>query len=85
MSRLLSAIILGGSLVIGAFLMRLPRYEEFPVDNSADRVVHGVFDRRTGEICFRDFVLNVNTYNTVELLRPDVAREDDAGCPLPSD
>ena len=52
MMRLLSAIILGGSLVIGAFLMRPPRYEEFPVDNSANRVVHGVFDNRTGEVCY---------------------------------
>ena len=89
MSRFLSAIILSGSLVVGAFLMRPPRYEGFPVDNEilerlptisvgegSQSLIHGVFDRRTGEVCYRIF------RGMTEVAPSD---EDDARCPLPSD
>ena len=83
MSRFLSAIILSGSLVVGAFLMRPPRYEHFQDELSeiasqfvADATVHGVFDRRTGEVCYRIF------RGMTEVAPSD---EDDARCPLPSD
>ena len=66
MSRLLSAIILGGSLVIGAFLMRPSHYEVFPAEMSEglqqlyDARRYGVFDRRTGEVCYRQFARNTD-------------------------
>ena len=53
MMRLLSAIILGVSLVIVALLMGPPRYEEFPVDDTENQFLHGVFDNRTGEVCYQ--------------------------------
>ncbi len=59
MVRLLSAIILGVSLVIAAALMRPmepPRYEDFPVDDIATQSVHGVFDNRTGQVCYAVYV-----------------------------
>ena len=89
MSRLLSAIILGGSLVIGAFLMSPPRYEGFPVEVSEDLQrnvgarAYAVFDRRTGEVCYRYFALSSESlYGIAELLRPEGAT---ALCPVPSD
>jgi hypothetical protein len=86
MSRLLSAIILGGSLVIGAFLMRPPRYEGFQEEPSewlqqavahVDARRYGVFDRRTGEVCYRIFRGNV------EVVRSDfeIHEGDNASCP----
>ena len=50
--KLLSATILGVSLVIVALLMGPPRYEDFPVDDSSTQYLHGVFDNRTGEVCY---------------------------------
>jgi hypothetical protein len=89
MSRLLSAIILGGSLVIGAFLMSPPRYEGFPVEVSEDLQrnvgarAYAVFDRRTGEVCYRYFARSSESlYGIAELLRPEGAT---ALCPVPSD
>ena len=71
MMRLLSAIILGGSLVIGASLMRPARYEEFTVDNTNARYLHGVFDNQTGEICYHIAFRDGQTRAGVEL-RPMV-------------
>jgi len=54
----ISALILGASLVIVALLMRPlpeplePRYEGFPVDDPNGQFIHGVFDNRTGEVCY---------------------------------
>jgi hypothetical protein len=68
MGRFLSAIILGGSLVVGAFLMSPPRYEVLQEEPSewlqqavghVDARRYGVFDRRTGEVCYRIFRGNV--------------------------
>jgi len=93
MMRLLSAIILGGSLVIGAFLMRPARYEGFPVEvpedllqdfagRGSDARVHGVFDRRTGEVCYRNFFASSNSdYQMTEVAPPD--ESETARCPLP--
>ncbi len=47
----ISATILGVSLVIGAFLMKPPRYEDFPVENPQGQTVHGTLDTQTGELC----------------------------------
>ena len=92
MSRLLSAIILSGSLVVGAFLMRPPRYEvvhnewlESPVEQVPDIRQFGVFDRQTGELCYRYFGPN-DDFQMVEF---SPANEDDweilgyARCALP--
>ena len=89
MGRFLSAIILGGSLVIGAFLMSPPRYEGFPVElpEELKRDVpgaraYGVFDRRTGEVCYRNFFASSNSdYQMTEVAPPD--ESETARCPLP--
>ena len=55
MVRLLSATILGVSLVIGAFLMKPPRYEEFSMADSDIQRIHGTLDNKTGEVCIHAF------------------------------
>ena len=97
MSRLLSAIILGGSIVIGAFLMSPPRYEGFPVDNEilerlptisvgagSQSLIHGVFDSRTGEVCYRVSWLSVDMDDGAihEVQGPP---SDPRRCPVPSE
>jgi len=47
----ISATILGVSLVIGAFLMRPPRYEQFSMPDTDVQRIHGTLDNKTGEVC----------------------------------
>ena len=51
--KLLSATILGVSLVIGGFLMKPPRYEHFPAEvaGNVNLNIQGTLDTRTGEVC----------------------------------
>ena len=56
--KIISATILGVSLVIGASLMKPPRYQHFDVQNREDRAgrldqeIHGVLDTKTGTLCY---------------------------------
>ena len=61
-SKVLAAAVIAVAVVVAAVIMAEPRYQSFAQEGGSDELVRGVFDTRTGRVCYtvisRDQVRN---------------------------
>ena len=51
-SRVLSALIVAVAVMVAANMMAEPRYQSFAQENSQEQLIRGIFDTRTGRVCY---------------------------------